>query len=92
MQPTTMSLPLNLDPICIIKQGYLTKSPPMREATIIRKRWRLRWFVLYDTQALADIDPTVEREVNLIYYKSDKKVIQGLPKGKISVILSVFVF
>lgn len=74
-----------LDTNCIIKQGYLTKSPPMKESTsLIRKRWHMRWVILYDTSAKGSIDPISERNVSLIYYKTDAKAsTMGNPRGRI---------
>ena len=67
-----------LDPTQIIKEGYLTKSPPLDVETLIRKRWRLRWFVLcYD-----NVEPT------LYYFKNEKYRKQCKPKGKKSFILT----
>jgi len=81
-----MSTPLQIDPTCIVKQGYLTKSPPTNEITLIRKRWHLRWFILYDTHAGSHPDPNAERDVFMLYYKNDIKVMNGSPKGKISLV------
>ena len=59
-------------PTHIIKEGYLTKSPPLDVETLIRKRWRLRWFVLC----------YIEDEPRLYYFKNEKYRNQLKPKGK----------
>ena len=59
------------DPTRILKEGYLTKSPPLTEETLIRKRFRLRWFVL----CYVGVEPT------LFYFKDEKYRKQGKPKG-----------
>ena len=69
-----MSSPVQLiwfDPTRIIKEGYLTKSPPLDVETLIRKRWRLRWFVLCYVGA----------EPMLYYFKNEKCRKQSKPKG-----------
>ena len=67
-----MNLPRKIDPECIIKQGYLVKSPPMEESSILGKRWRMRWFVLYNFDGHA----------HLFYFRDEKSVTKGPPKGK----------
>lgn len=83
MKTADMIGAVQLDPSCIVKQGYLTKSPPTGEVTLIRKRWHLRWFVLYDTHAGDNVDKNTARDVFMLYYKNDIKVNNGTPKGKV---------
>ncbi|XP_065671107.1 uncharacterized protein LOC105846081 isoform X5 [Hydra vulgaris] len=81
------AVPSKLYPECIIKEGFLVKSPPQEH--VIRKvaRWHLRYLVLYDTQSRVDIDQIIEREVFIFYYKDDKSKEAGeKPLGKISLI------
>ncbi|XP_047139455.1 uncharacterized protein LOC105846081 isoform X2 [Hydra vulgaris] len=81
------AIPSKLDPECIVKEGFLVKSPPQEH--VIRKvaRWHLRYLVLYDTKSRVDIDQIIEREVFIFYYKDDKSKEAGeKPLGKISLI------
>ena len=43
----------------VLKQGYLTKAPDLERGGGALKRWRRRWFVLYD-------------DGEAIYYENDK--------------------
>lgn len=74
---------IRIDDTCIVKQGYLVKSPPL---DLIRKRvsrWHMRWFVLYDTKPRCDVDPAVDREVELLYYRNNEsQYIGDAPLGK----------
>lgn len=73
---------MKLDPHCIVKYGFLTKSPPLEKIKSKVARWHLRWFVLYDTKPRADIDPAVEREVELYYYTNeDSQKLGEIPLG-----------
>lgn len=78
---------MKLDPHCIVKYGFLTKSPPLEKIKSKVARWHLRWFVLYDTKPRADIDPAVEREVELYYYTNeDSQKLGEIPLGRIDLI------
>ena len=72
---------LNLDPQCIIMRGYLIKSPPLEKARNRVARWHLRWFMLYDTKKRCDIDPLLEREIKLYYFKDEHSPGKEKPKG-----------
>jgi len=62
-----------LDEICKKKVGYLVKSPSRMCLRNKIARWHLRWFVLYDTQPRCDVDETIEREIELLYYKNHQE-------------------
>ena len=61
----------NLDKKCIIHEGFLCKSPPLEKRLVAR--WKIRWFVLYDT--LERLQEGEQRELELLYYeKGDEQL------------------
>ena len=79
---------LNLDPQCIVMRGYLIKSPPLEKSKNRVARWHLRWFMLYDTKKRCDIDPLLEREIKLYYFKDEHSPWREKPKGMLTKISS----
>ena len=68
-----------MDEICKKKVGYLVKSPSRMCLRNRIARWHLRWFVLYDTQPRCDMDDTLEREIELLYYKNHQEEQKNHP-------------
>ena len=68
----------------IIRQGYLTKSPPKEKIKNKMARWHMRWFVLFDNQELCEADNTVGREIKLYYFRNEEAFAKNeIPKGNL---------
>lgn len=63
----------------VVKRGYLTKSPPARQALA---KWKRRWCMLLDSHLVYPLAP---RYVRLEYFEDEESQLAGKdPKGAIS--------